>query len=243
LVTKNLNVGTTQVLWGSRFIWPVMPLMLQSSKGHRVLGELASRNSPSSGVLAPGSHGSSLPWLRIKLSPVDQGPWKQQLERLQDDLSTVIDSSVGEWDELKAIWNRMPTELRREQNRRRAIKTEVQKAREKLEGCREGSRKRQDRWQAARDAEQDEIVVDQEWFTTTPETRQKEAQEHQEKVDFQIATDKEKKYGVQTLLATCQRNLLPFEHAIAEAETRIKEDDTEMERIKSEQKGHISTPD
>lgn len=185
----------------------------------------------------------SLRTLKSKLSPVDQGPWKQQVERLRDDLSTVIDSAVGEWDGLKVVWNRMPTELRREQNNRRAIKKEVQKARERLERCGEGTRKWQERWQAARDAEQDEIAVDQEWFTTTCETRQNEARAHQAKIDVQIAADKKQKDGAQRLLAACERNMLPFEHAIAGAETKIKEDDTEMERIKSEQKSHISTTD
>jgi hypothetical protein len=43
----------------------------------------------------------SLRTLKSKLSPVGQGLWKQQIDMLQNDLSTFIDRAVGEWDELK----------------------------------------------------------------------------------------------------------------------------------------------
>jgi hypothetical protein len=178
--------------------------------------------------------------LKSRISPAGQGPWQQQLQTLQNRLSTEIDAAVVEWDDLKATWDRMHDELRKEQNETRKVKREVQKARYRLENTREGTPKWQERWQRAHTAEQDELTNNDKWLPT-PETRQSEARMHQSDIDHQIAADLAQKTDVEVILAVSERNMLPFEHAIAEAETRIAADDAEMERIKSMQKGYISS--
>jgi hypothetical protein len=177
--------------------------------------------------------------LKSKMDPPGQGSWQQQIQGLQNHLSTVIDGAVEDLTELKAAWKIMPTELHREQNIRRSIKRKAQKARERLEGAKQGTEKWQQRWQATQTADQDEMDIEASWVTT-PQTKQDEAQGYKAHVEDQLGHHQRQQAEVDELIRDCERRMLPFEHEIAEAEARIAADDAQMERIKSMQRRRIS---
>ena len=172
---------------------------------------------------------------KSKMKPPGQVLWQQQVESLQSRLSTAVNGVIEEWGQLTATWKNMPTELRKEENNRRNFMKRARRANDRLEGAREGTEKWQRRWQAAQSAEQDAMVVEQAWLTT-PEMRQNEARAHQAEVEVRIADNQAQQAEVRRLVAACERRILPFEHRIAEAQARIAADDAIMDGIKLSQR-------
>lgn len=169
---------------------------------------------------------------RPKPKPENRGAWLAQLEALHGRLLTGIDFEMGEWEHLRTTWKAMPDELRKEENNRKLIKGNARKAREQLESARYGSRKWEEKRHAADVENQNEIGVDEVWIRT-PKVRRDDSRAQQTLIRDRITTAREEEAAVQRLLAACQQRILPLELAIMDRNTRIEEDDDDLQRIKA----------
>lgn len=142
-------------------------------------------------------------WMKIE----GQEPWQQETGRLQNDLSTAIDSAFMEWDELNAMWKTLYTELQNEQKERRLIERKLKRATDRLKGLQEGTREMQERYQAKETAQEAKSANDWAWYTGTPTGKRTEAHEHFTKIGTQLVSNERQRAEVETLLATCERDI------------------------------------
>lgn len=182
------------------------------------------------------THVTELRASKNKIGSVGQAGGDTSMEDLHNKLLVAIDTTIGEWAELKTTWERMPTEIRKEHNQRRKVKKELQTANERLERSKTGEPEWEKRWQNVRTAQLRARAVEDQWLTTTPEEKQNNARVHQERIDHELISYDSTQSEVNRLLLRYQREILPFENAIADIKSRIEANKAEKKRIEATQK-------
>lgn len=71
------------------------------------------------------------------------------------------------------------------------------------------------------------VDIDREWFRT-PETKQGDARESLAEVERRVIVDPDHRDEILEIIEACKDRMLQYEHAIAEAQAKIAEDNAEL---------------
>ncbi|KUJ11556.1 uncharacterized protein LY89DRAFT_758265 [Mollisia scopiformis] len=167
---------------------------------------------------------------RSKVKPPREGVgW--QFADIQQSLLVSIDAVIEKWGKLNETWKNLPQEIRREQNRRLAAKKREERAKDLLEGTRQGNARWTQRSQAYDALRLERRDLETNWFSN-PETKQRQAQTKKAAARDSIVIVRAHKDAIQTAIVACEQRILVFENAIARIEARIAAANHQLMHIK-----------